>query len=86
MKLSQLLLTALCLSGIAVAGPVPDALEGRQVPPQRASKHLRPVLEKRQQFEQGQPISKDGKGGPILGKIDALASKSDDDGRPAYGN
>lgn len=79
MKLSQLLFTALCLSGTSVAGPVPDALEGRQAPPPRQNKHLRPVLEKRQQFDQGQPISKDGKGGPILGKSVARAMKSDDE-------
>lgn len=68
MKLVHLLFTALCLSGSSIAGPVPEALEERQTPPQKRNKHLRPVLEKRQQFEQGQPISADGKGAPILGK------------------
>jgi hypothetical protein len=84
MRLSQLLFTVLCLSGRSVAGPVPDTLEGRQAPPHRENKHLRPVLEKRQRFEQGQPISKDGKGGPILGKSVALALKSDDEDGTAY--
>lgn len=72
MKLAQVLFTALCLLGSSIAGPVPDVLEGRQAPPQqKGNKHLRPVLEKRQQFAQGQPISADGKGAPILGKSDA---------------
>lgn len=67
MKLHHLLLTALCLSAGSVAGPVPEAVEERQAPPPQGNKHLRPVLEKRQKFSQGQPISADGKGGPILG-------------------
>lgn len=67
MKIPHLLLTALCLAGSSIAGPVPEALEERQAPPPQRNKHLRPVLEKRQQFDQGQPISADGKGGPILG-------------------
>lgn len=67
MKLPHLLFTALCLSRCSLAGPVPEPLEERQAPPPKGNKHLRPVLEKRQRFEQGQPISADGKGGPILG-------------------
>ncbi|KAI4100087.1 MAG: hypothetical protein LQ339_005609 [Xanthoria mediterranea] len=35
--------------------------------PSEPSKHLRPLLEKRQQFPQGQPIDAQGNGGPILG-------------------
>ena len=67
MKLLHLLFAALCLSASSVAGPVPEPLEERQAPPPQRNKHLRPVLEKRQKFDQGQPISADGKGGPILG-------------------
>lgn len=72
MKLTHLLFAALCLSRTSIAGPVPDpdALEGRQASPQKRNKHLRLTLEKRQQFEQGQPISADGKGAPILGQSD----------------
>ncbi|KAL9610497.1 MAG: hypothetical protein Q9167_004806 [Letrouitia subvulpina] len=33
----------------------------------RAGKHLRPVLSKRQEFNQGEPVSADGKGARILG-------------------
>lgn len=67
MKLPHLLCAALCLSASSVAGPVPEAIEERQAPPPQRNKHLRPVLEKRQKFAQGQPISADGKGAPILG-------------------
>ena len=67
MKLPHLLCAVLCLSASSVAGPVPEALEERQAPPPQGNKHLRPVLEKRQKFDQGQPISADGKGAPILG-------------------
>ena len=67
MKLPHLLWLALCLAGSSIASPVPEVLEERQAPPPQGNKHLRPVLEKRQKFEQGQPISADGKGGPILG-------------------
>ena len=70
MKLNHLLFAALCLSPSSIAGLVPDAPEGRQALPQKRNKHLRPILEKRQQFELGQPISADGKGGPILGQSD----------------
>lgn len=55
---------AILLAGIA--GPA-SAGPARYESPQAASKPLRPVPEKRQQFPQGQPISADGNGGPILG-------------------
>lgn len=40
-----------------------------------ASRHLRPVLEKRQQFAQGQPINAQGKGAPIAGRIQSHSFK-----------
>lgn len=72
MKLTHLLFAALCFSHSSIAGPVPDpdTLEWPQAPPQKRTKHLRPYVEKRQQFEQGQPISADGKGAPIIGQSD----------------
>ena len=33
------------------------------------NKHLRPVLEKRQSFDHGQPINANGNGAPLLGKL-----------------
>ena len=36
--------------------------------PSRAPKHLRPILERRQSFDQGEPINAKGNGAPISGK------------------
>lgn len=62
------LISILCLSGTPFAGPVAEDLSARHDQPSRQSKHLRPVVEKRQQFKQGEPIDAKGKGGPIQGK------------------
>lgn len=51
----------------SMAGPAGYAQPRGQEPPRTPGKHLRPVLEKRQQFSQGQPINALGNGGPILG-------------------
>lgn len=48
----------------AVVGAITGLAMAR---PSEPSKHLRPLLEKRQQFPQGQPIDAQGNGGPILG-------------------
>lgn len=68
MKLTFLFYIALSLCGSSLAGPVPEGLEARDASPQKGNKHLRPVLEKRQKFDQGQPISAEGKGAPFSGK------------------
>lgn len=60
MKLSDLARAILCLSTITSAGPI---LETRQV---YKSQSFSP-LEKRQQFDQGEPIDATGKGGPFSG-------------------
>ncbi|MCJ1347832.1 hypothetical protein MMC31_006062 [Peltigera leucophlebia] len=65
MKFLDLMLAALWLSSTSAAGPVPDDFYDRQAAPNGQNKHLR--LEKRQQFDQGQPIDATGKGAPILG-------------------
>lgn len=65
MKLLDLMLAALWLSSTSVAGPVPEDFYDRQPAPEGQNKHLR--LEKRQQFNQGQPIDATGRGAPILG-------------------
>ena len=65
MKSLHLMLAALWLSSTSVAGPVPDDFYDRQAAPKGQNKHLR--VEKRQQFNQGQPIDAAGKGAPILG-------------------
>ena len=63
MRLSALVIATVCLLSPSFAGPVAEDLSSRQ------SKHLRPVVEKRQQFKQGEPIDAKGKGGPILGEL-----------------
>ena len=40
-----------------------------QVSSPEISKHLRPVLEQRQEFRHGSPINGQGKGAPILGEL-----------------
>ncbi|MCJ1325283.1 hypothetical protein MMC10_001945 [Thelotrema lepadinum] len=59
-------LLLLCLDGLDA---IPTALPKSSLPSHRNSKHLRPILEKRQQsgFNQGQPSDGNGKGGPISG-------------------
>ncbi|KAI4176926.1 MAG: hypothetical protein LQ343_000783 [Gyalolechia ehrenbergii] len=51
----------------SVARPTADPLLENGRLSDAADKHLRPVLEKRQQFEQGQPINAKGNGAPITG-------------------
>ncbi|KAL8723590.1 MAG: hypothetical protein Q9225_000132 [Loekoesia sp. 1 TL-2023] len=51
----------------AQARPTANTLLESQQLSSGASQHLRPVLEKRQQFAQGQPINAQGKGAPIAG-------------------
>lgn len=63
MRLSALVIATVCLFSPSFAGAVAEALSSRQ------SKHLRPVVEKRQQFNHGEPIDAEGKGGPILGEL-----------------
>ena len=58
---------ALALGSAAPAGPV----EART--PQ-SPKHLRPYVEKRQEFAAGEPIDANGKGAPILGWLRSTAS------------
>ena len=62
---SLLLLT--CISSFSGASPTENVIRSRQETAPKGSKHLRPVLEKRQEFDQGQPIDGKGKGAPILG-------------------
>lgn len=65
MKLLDLMLAALWLSSTSVAGPVPEDFYDLRPAPKGQNKHLR--LEKRQQFDKGQPIDATGRGAPILG-------------------
>ena len=61
------LLLLTCISSFSGASPTENVIRSRQESAPKASKHLRPVLEKRQEFDQGQPINGKGKGAPILG-------------------
>ncbi len=72
MKLFELLLVSLWLSGTSVAGPVAEGIHQREALPPKQNKHLRPVLEKRQQFDKGEPIDAKGKGSPILGEYSTI--------------
>ena len=56
MRLLASLLLLASIETLTLANPAP-----------RAGKHLRPVIEKRQSFDQGEPINGKGKGAPILG-------------------
>lgn len=69
MRVFTLLLATVCLSSTSFAGPVAENLSARKDDQFRQSKHLRPVVERRQQFKQGEPIDAKGKGGPLLGKL-----------------
>lgn len=62
MKVSAITLFSVVLWGLSKATPFSSS--GSE---SRAGKHLRPVLSKRQEFNQGQPVSADGKGARILG-------------------
>lgn len=61
MKFADLACAILCASTITSAGPIPDA----HPIPNRQSAHS---VEKRQQFDQGEPIDADGKGAPFSGQ------------------
>jgi hypothetical protein len=70
MKYSSVL--CLLLAAPAVfATPVASAPKISSPRGTSGSKHLRPVIEKRQEFAQGEPIDGKGKGGPIRGKASA---------------
>lgn len=62
---ATLLLNIPVIAGAGLAGYAKSQDQGVA---QARSKHLRPVLEKRQQFSKGQPINAQGNGAPILGK------------------
>ena len=68
MKLLSALLAVSSLFLLPIARATPVAR--LEVPEGRVSKHLRPVLEKRDppQFSVGQPVDGNGKGAPLSGK------------------
>ena len=68
MKLFAVLRLFTCLLSLSIASPTTNAAAKRQESRQRASKHLRPNYEKRQSFDQGEPINAKGNGAPILGE------------------
>lgn len=68
MKYTSTLCLLLTATAAVYAGPVvpaPKLSSPRSLP---QSKHLRPYVEKRQQFAQGEPVDGKGKGAPILGQ------------------
>ena len=67
-----LLLLLTSISGLSGAVPTENVISSRQEVAPKANKHLRPVLEKRQKFDEGQPIDAKGKGAPILGPSQPL--------------
>ncbi len=66
MKYSSAIYIALTALSAVCATPIAAAPKLSARSPS-LTKHLRPVIEKRQQFGQGEPIDANGKGGPILG-------------------
>jgi hypothetical protein len=67
MKYSSALCLLLAATPVVQAGPLVPAPKISSPRGTSGSKHLRPVLERRQEFNQGEPIDGTGKGGPILG-------------------
>ena len=67
MKLQFALLSVASIALLPFGGATPVAPLG--IPEGRVSKHLRPVLEKRDppQFSVGQPVDGNGKGAPLSG-------------------
>lgn len=72
MKTSMISWLFLSMLDYSVARPTADPLLENGRLSDAADKHLRPVLEKRQQFEQGQPINAKGNGAPITGNSYSL--------------
>jgi hypothetical protein len=68
MKYSSILCLLLTAAPAVYASPVLPAPKLSSPQGITQAKHLRPVIEKRQQFAQGEPIDANGKGGPILGQ------------------
>lgn len=77
MRFFAFIVASVCLSSTCIAGPLAEELSKRQDRPSSQNKHLRPVVEKRQQFAQGEPVDANGKGCPILGR--PLLSQSQQD-------
>jgi hypothetical protein len=67
MKYSSALCLLLAAAPAVYAGPLAPAPKISSPRGTSSAKHLRPVLERRQEFNQGEPIDANGKGGPILG-------------------
>lgn len=67
MKTSLISWLLLGILNSSVASPRPYSLPENGRRSNTAGKHLRPVLEKRQQFDQGEPINAKGNGAPIAG-------------------
>jgi hypothetical protein len=67
MRYSAALCLLLAAAPAVYSSPVTSAPKISSPRGTSGSKHLRPVLERRQQFNQGEPIDANGKGGPILG-------------------
>ena len=74
MRVPALTILLACTPAFSLIHPAGQSTKS----PQAVTKHLRPVLEKRQQFSQGEPISAQGNGAPILSTYPSLLR--DDDG------
>lgn len=68
MRHAIVLLLLASISSFSSASPTNSVISSRQNLNPKVNKHLRPVLEKRQKFDEGQPINAKGNGAPILGK------------------
>lgn len=68
MRFFRVILLLASSASFSTSGPVLSGREGNLNSAPSKSKHLRPVIEKRQEFAQGEPLNAKGDGGPILGK------------------
>lgn len=73
MKYTSALCLLLAAAPAIYAGPLAPAPKISSPRGTSGSKHLRPVLERRQEFNKGDPIDSKGKGGPLQGLQHALS-------------
>ena len=72
MRFATISLLLASIPSLSSASPTNNVISSRQNVNLKVNKHLRPVLEKRQEFDQGEPINAKGNGAPILGKSQPL--------------
>ena len=77
MKLSAIALLFVGISQLSTARPTTGSLSKDYELLKAMNEHLSPILEKRQQFTQGEPINAKGNGGPIAGRLILFITQRD---------